>query len=164
MPSFLLIFSMNAIRQTEAPGVTFPSANGFTAEKSCQLARFAGLSDKLSLFAPAGFQPGRDRGKQAPAFAAQMICHFLQGVNQRKSDYPFSDTRLYEKYLINLPKTGINLTFYKSPASGRWWVEVPYPDTKYPRSLYVACSPGDYQVASDGEIPDRWWNHYRRLS
>jgi arginase family enzyme len=162
--SDLVVFSMNAIRQTEAPGVTFPSANGFTAEESCQLARFAGLSDKLSLFALAGFQPGRDRGEQTSALAAQMVWHFLQGVNQRKSDYPFSDIRLYQKYLINLPKTGFNLIFYKSPASGRWWVEVPYPDTKYPRTLYVACSPRDYQLASDGEVPDRWWNHYRRLS
>lgn len=162
--SDLLVFSMNAIRQTEAPGVTFPSANGFSAEESCQLAKFAGLSDKLRLFALAGFQPGRDQGNQTSALAAQIIWHFLQGVNQRKSDYPFSDIRLYQKYLINLPKTGLNLTFYKSPASGRWWMEVPYPDTKYPRFLYVACSSRDYQVASDGEVPDRWWNHYRRLS
>ncbi len=162
--SDLVVFSMNAIRQTESPGVTFPSANGFTGEESCQLARFAGLSDKLSLFALAGFQPSRDRGEQTSALAAQMIWHFLQGVNQRKMDYPYSDIRLYQKYLINLPKTGFNLIFYKSPSTGRWWVEVPFPETKYPRSLYVACSPRDYQVASDGEVPDRWWNHYRRLS
>lgn len=162
--SDLVVFSMNSIRQTEAPGVTFPSANGFTAEESCQLARFAGLSDKLSLFSLAGFQPERDRGEQTSALAAQIIWHFLQGVNQRKFDYPFSDISLYHKYLINLPKTGFNLIFYKSPASGRWWVEVPYPDTQYPRSLYVACSPMDYEVAREGEVPDRWWNHYRRLS
>ncbi len=164
MPSFLLIFSMNAIRQTEAPGVTFPAANGFTAEESCQLARFAGLIDKLSLFALAGFQPGRNRGEQTSALGAQIIWHFLQGVTQRESDYPFSDIRLYQKYLINLPKTGLSLAFNKGPATGHWWVEVPFPGTKYPRSLYVACSPGDYQVASDGEVPDRWWNHYRRLT
>jgi formiminoglutamase len=162
--SDLLVFSMNAIRQTEAPGVTFPSANGFTAEECCQLTRFAGLSDKLSLLALAGFQPELDRGGQTAALAAQMIWHFLQGVSQRKSDYPFSDINLYQKYLINLPKTGVNLVFYKSPASGRWWMEIPYPDTKYPRSLYIACSSGDYQVACDGEVPDRWWNHYRRIT
>ncbi|MDD4645640.1 MAG: arginase family protein [Bacteroidales bacterium] len=162
--SDMVVFSMNAIRQTESPGITFPSANGFTAEESCQLARFAGLSDKLSLFALAGFKPDRDVNGQTSALAAQIIWHFLQAVNQRKSDYPFSDIKQYQKYLINLPKTGYNLTFYKSPTSGRWWIEVPYPDTKYPRSLYVACSPRDYQIASDGEIPDRWWNNYRRLS
>ncbi len=162
--SDLLVFSMNAIRQPEAPGVSFPSANGFSAEDACQLSRFAGLSDKLTLFAVTGFQPECDLGAQTTALAAQMIWHFLQGVFLRKFDYPFGDILLYQKYLINLPNTGFNLTFFKSPASGRWWVEVPYPDTKYPRSLYVACSARDYQIASDGELPDRWWNHYRRLS
>jgi arginase family enzyme len=162
--SDMVVFSMNSIRQTEAPGVNFPSANGFTAEESCQLARFAGLSDKLSLFALCSFRPARELNGQTASLAAQMIWHFLQGVSQRKNDYPFSDIRLYQKYLINLPKTGFNLTFYKSPASGRWWMEIPHPDPKYPRSLYVACSPADYQVAVDGEVPDRWWNHYRRLS
>jgi formiminoglutamase len=161
--SDLLVFSLNAIRQTEAPGVSFPSANGFTAEESCQLARFAGLSDKLTLFALAGFLPERDHGQQTSALTAQIIWHFLQGVSQRKMDYPYSDIRQYQKYLINLPKTGFNLIFYKSPNTGRWWIEVPYPDAKYPRSQYVACSSRDYQVACDGEIPDRWWNHYRRL-
>ena len=162
--SDLAVFSMNAIRQTEAPGVTFPSSNGFTAEEACQLSRFAGLSDKLTLFALTGLQPARDLNGQTASLAGQMIWHFLQGVSQRKSDYPFGDISTYQKYLINLPDTGYNLTFYKSPASGRWWVEVPYPDPKYPRSLFVACSPRDYQTASDGEVPDRWWNHYRRLT
>lgn len=162
--SDLVVLSMNSIRQTDAPGVIFPSANGFTAEESCQLARFAGLSDKLSLFALTGFGAGPDPGQQTSALAAQIIWHFLQGINHRKLDYPYSDIRLYQKYLINIPKTGFNITFYKSPNSGRWWVEVPYPDTKYPRSLYIACSARDYQTACDGEVPDRWWNHYRRVT
>ena len=162
--SDLVAFSMNAIRQTEAPGVTFPSANGFTAEEACQLSRFAGLSDKLSLFALCGFRQERDLRGQTASLAAQVIWHFMQGFSQRKNDYPFSDIRLYQKYLINLPKTGFNLVFYKSPSSGRWWMEIPHPDPKYPRVLYVACSPSDYQIAVDGEVPDRWWNHYRRLS
>jgi formiminoglutamase len=162
--SDLVTFSLNAIRQTEAPGVTFPSANGFTAEEACQLARYAGLSDKLHLFGLAGFHPGRDRGEQTTALSAQIIWHFLQGFQQRKSDYPYAEIHTYQKYLINITKSGINLTFYKSPVSGRWWIEVPYPDAKYPRFLYVACSPGDYEVACGGEVPDRWWNHYRRLS
>jgi formiminoglutamase len=162
--SDLVVFSMNSIRQPEAPGVSFPSINGFTAEEACQLAKFAGLSDKLSLFALASFRAENDRGEQTSALAAQIIWHFMQGISQRKSDYPFTDINQYQKYLITLPKTGFNLTFFKSPVSGRWWIEVPYPDSKYPRSLYIACSPRDYQIASEGEVPDRWWNHYRRLS
>ena len=160
----ILDFSMSAIRQTEAPGVVHPSANGLTAEEACQLTRFAGLSDKLSLMALSGFDQQRDLNGQTSGLAAEMVWFFLQGISQRKSDYPFSDIRLYQKYIISLPKSGHELTFYKSPNTNRWWVEVPYPDPNYPRSLFIACSYRDYQVASEGEIPDRWWNHYRRLS
>ncbi len=160
----ILDFSMSAIRQTEAPGVIHPSANGLTAEEACQLTRFAGLSDKLSLMALSGFDQERDLNGQTSGLAAEMVWFFLQGISQRKADYPFSDIRQYQKYIISLPKSGHELTFYKSPNTSRWWVEVPYPDPKHPRSLFIACSYRDYQVASEGEIPDRWWNHYRRIS
>jgi len=160
----ILDFSMTSIRQTEAPGVIYPSANGLTAEEACQLARYAGLSDKLTLMALSGFDRERDLNGQTAGLAAQMTWFFLQGISQRRSDYPFSDIRQYQKYIVDLPKSGHQLTFYKSPGSNRWWVEVPYPDTTYPRSLFIACSYRDYQVASEGEIPDRWWNHFRRIS
>ncbi|MFH0760830.1 MAG: hypothetical protein V2A67_04945 [Bacteroidota bacterium] len=162
--SDILSFSMASIRQTEAPGVFYPSANGFTAEEACQLTRFAGLSDKLSLLAISGFEDGRDLNGQTSGLAAQMIWFFLQGISQRKSDYPYADIRQYQKYIVDLPKSGHNLTFYKSPNTNRWWVEVPYPESSTPRSLFVACSYRDYQIASEGDIPDRWWNNYRRLS
>jgi arginase family enzyme len=162
--SDLVSFSLASIRQTEAPGVFYPSANGLTAEEACQLTRFAGLSDKLSLLAISDFDDARDLNGQTAGLAAQMTWFFLQGISQRKSDYPFSDIHQYQKYIVDLPKSGYHLTFYKSPNTNRWWVEVPYPASTSPRSLFVACSYRDYQIASEGEIPDRWWNNYRRLS
>ncbi len=157
-------FSLSAVRQTEAPGILFPSANGFTGEEACQLARYAGLSDKLTLFSLLEFNPGLDRNGQTAALAAQICWFFLQGVSQRKSDYPFSDIKSYQKYIVNLSNSGHELVFYKSPLTNRWWIEVPYPDPKYPRSIYVACSSRDYQKACEGDIPDRWLNNYRRLT
>jgi arginase family enzyme len=162
--SDIAFLSMNSVRQGDAPAALDPSPNGFTAEEICQLARYAGLSDKLSLITLAGMDPRNDLNGQTAALAAQMVWFFLQGVAQRKSDYPFCNISDYIKHKVHLPKTGHDLTFYKSPFSGRWWLEVPYPDTKYPRYLYVACSHRDYLNACEGEIPDRWWNHYRRLS
>lgn len=162
--SDIVSFSLASIRQTEAPGVFYPSANGLTAEEACQLTRFAGLSDKLTLLALSNFDDERDLNGQTAGLAAQMAWFFLQGISQRKSDYPFADIRQYQKYIVDLPKSGYNLTFYKSPNSNRWWVEVPYPGSTSPRSLFIACSYRDYQIASEGEVPDRWWNNYRRLS
>ncbi|MCD6331768.1 MAG: arginase family protein [Bacteroidales bacterium] len=160
----LFAFSLNALRASEAPATTDPSPNGFTAEESCQLTRYAGLSDKLNLIMITGYDHRNDLSGQTAALTAQMIWHFIQGYLQRKKDYPFCDINKYQKYLVNLPKTGHSLTFYKSPATNRWWVEVPFPPSKHPRSLYIACSYNDYQLASDGEIPDRWWKNYQRIN
>ena len=161
--SDILGFSLSSIRQTEAPGVLNPSANGLTAEEACQLSRYAGLSDKLSLLSLSEFEPSRDLHGQTAGLAAQILWFFLQGISQRKNDYPFSDITAYQKYIVDIPNSGFQLTFLKSPSSNRWWVEVPFPGAPSRRSLYVACSYKDYQMASDGEIPDRWFNNYRKL-
>jgi hypothetical protein len=49
------------------------------------------------------------------------------------------------------------LNFYKSPASGRWWIEIPKGDLQAERVQLVPCSSEDYQEALQGIIPKRWW-------
>jgi len=161
--SDIAFFSLSSVRQPEAPGTTFPSANGFTGEEACQLARYAGLSDRLTLLALTDYEPARDTSGQTAGLAAQLIWFFLQGVSQRKAEYPFTDIKDYQKYTVNLAQSGHELVFFKSPLSNRWWMQVPYPDPKYQRSVIIACSLRDYQTACDGDIPDRWLNTYRRL-
>ena len=156
-------FSLSSIRQPEAPGTFFPSPNGLTAEEACQIMRYAGLSDKLTLCSLHDFAPTTDFQEQTASLAAQLIWHFILGFMQRKKDYPFADILKYQKYIVNLPKSGHDITFYKSPQSSRWWMEIPFPDTKYPRSLFVACSYNDYQIACGGEVPDRWWKNYHKI-
>ena len=95
--------------------------------------------------------------------SAQIIWHFIQGVNQRKLDYPFSSIKSYSKYIVNIPQAEHEINFYKSPKTDRWWLEVAYPDAKYPRSLYIACTYNDYKMACNGEIPDRWLKNYQRI-
>ncbi|NLO69017.1 MAG: hypothetical protein GX098_10705 [Bacteroidales bacterium] len=161
--SDIAFFSLSSVRQPEAPGTTFPSAIGFTGEEACQLARYAGLSDRLTLLALTDYEPARDTSGQTAGLAAQLIWFFLQGVSQRKAEYPFTDIKDYQKYTVNLAQSGHELVFFKSPLSNRWWMQVPYPDPKYQRSVIIACSLRDYQTACDGDIPDRWLNTYRRL-
>ena len=48
--------------------------------------------------------------------------------------------------------------FYKSKNSGRWWMGVPFrkEGVKELQDYYVACSYRDYEIANQGEIPERW--------
>ncbi len=161
--SDVLAFSMAAIRHSDAPGTRLKSANGLYAEEACQLARYAGLSDKLSVFNLFDLPEGKNSHPVTTNLSAQIIWHFIQGVNQRKLDYPFASIKTYSKYIVNVPRAEHEINFYKSSKTNRWWLEVPYPNAKYPRSVYVACTHRDYNMACNGEIPDRWLKNYQRI-
>jgi len=160
--SDVFAFSMASVRHSDAPGTRLKSANGLYAEEACQLARYAGLSDKLSVFNLFDL-PEKEFHPVTANLSAQIIWHFIQGVTQRKLDYPFSSIKSYSKYIVNIPQAEHEINFYKSQKTDRWWLEVAYPDAKYPRSIYVACTSHDYQMACNGEIPDRWLKNYQRI-
>lgn len=161
--SDIFAFSLAAVRHSDAPGQRLKSANGLYAEEACQLARYAGLSDKLSVFNLFDLPDQEEFHPVSANLCAQIVWHFIQGVNQRKLDYPFSSIKSYSKYIVNIPQAEHEISFYKSQKTERWWLEVPYPDAKFPRSIYVACTSRDYQMACNGEIPDRWLKNYQRI-
>jgi formiminoglutamase len=132
----LLAFHLNALKQSEAPGVLQPSPSGFFVEEACQLCRYAGMSDKLTSFGIYGFTPENDKEGQTAQVLAQMIWYFLEGFFNRKLNY--------------------QLTFWKSNKSGRWWMQVPVATKrKYERHRLVPCSFQDYQSACREELPER---------
>lgn len=160
----ILSFSMSSIRESDAPSSVHPGPNGLYAEEACQLGRYAGLSERLSCFFINDLNPDRPGIQSTTALSAQIIWHFIQGFFQRKNEYPFTDLSNYQKFIVNVPQVGHDINFYKSPKTNRWWLEVPYPGATYKRSLFVACTNSDYQLACKGEIPDRWWKNFQRLS
>ncbi len=161
--SDMLAFSMAAIRASDSPGNRLFSPNGLYAEEACQLARYAGLSDKLMSFTLNDIPLKGQHVATTHNLAAQLIWFFVQGFTQRQADYPFAPLKGYQKFIVNVPGIGHDINFYKSPKSDRWWLEVPYPNPNYPRSVIVACTLRDYQLASQGEIPERWLRTYKRI-
>lgn len=158
----LISFDMAAIRQTDAPGTGFPSPHGFSGEEACALARYAGLSDKVSCFSILEFNPHFDNRDQTAHLVAHMLWYFLEGVNNRKEDYPFSSKKDYTKFTVLIENGDHELTFYKSPKSERWWVEVPIETQTSKKHTLVSCSHRDYSKALQGEIPIRWWRAYQK--
>jgi formiminoglutamase len=162
------IFSLDisAIRQSEAPGSACAGPNGFYGEEAAQLCRYAGMSDKLSSFGIYEMNPEHDRDGQTIHLAAQLAWCFIEGVSQRKLDYPVGDYSEYTKFIVPLLNEGHELVFYKSDKSDRWWMDVPYPsgqENKYERHHLVPCTYEEYQQATNDEMPDRWWKTYQKL-
>ena len=71
-----IIFDMSSVRQSDAPGTISPSPNGFYGEEICLLARYAGISDNLSLFALFDVDPDVDFREQTTGLAAQVVWFF----------------------------------------------------------------------------------------
>ncbi|MEA2042062.1 MAG: formimidoylglutamase [Bacteroidota bacterium] len=155
---------INAVRQSDAPGRANASVHGFSGEEACQLSKYAGMSDRLSGFGIFEMNPEFDRDHQTAEFTAQLVWHFIQGVWLRKGDFPKRPVTEYRKFIIQTEEEESTLIFYKNPKTGRWWMEVPFFEKKEEKNILVSCSPNDYKVATEGDIPERWWRFYQKLS
>lgn len=164
--SNIVSIDLNSIRQSEVPGTSFASPNGFFGNEACQLARYAGISDKLNVIGFFEMTPEFDIQHQTAQLVAQMIWYFLDGVGSRKNESPISNSKYYTNYKVVISNTEEELIFIKSQKSGRWWMKIPYPPSKkrkYERHHLIPCSYSDYETALKDEMPDLWINTYNRI-
>ncbi len=159
-------FDISAVRHSDAPGSNMSSPPGFSAEEICRLARYAGISNKLSSVSFCEVNPIKDLNEQTSHLSAMMVWYFLEGYYNRRNDHPNEDKSNVTRYRTQLQGSVMEIVFYKNQESGRWWMEVPYPPTsevnKFKRQL-VACNELDYKTALEDEIPDKWWLTFYKL-
>ena len=163
----ILSFDLNSIRQSEVPGTSFASPNGFFGNEACQLARYAGMSDKMNAIGYFEMTPEFDIHGQTAHLVAQLIWFFIEGFQLRKNESPLSNNKNYTKYKVVLSASDEELIFIKSSKSDRWWMKIPYPPTKkskFQRHHLVPCSYQDYQVALKDEMPDLWVKTYNKIN
>ncbi len=166
--SDVVAVDISAVRQSDAPANANPSPHGFYGEQICQLARFAGMSDKTSTFGLFEMNPQHDRDGQTAHMLAHAVWHFIEGFYYRQNDFPHRDKQSYKRFTVEMREHGLDIVFYKSLKSDRWWMEVPCNDTerreRYQRHTLIPCSYADYQRAMDNEIPELWWHYYNRIN
>lgn len=163
----LLCFDMGSIKQTDAPANLNPSPNGILGDEACQLSRYAGMSDKLSSIGFYELNPTVTDNGQSASLLSQMIWYFIDGYYNRKKDFPVCNKSEYKKYTVTSEEGEETISFYKSGKSDRWWMDVPYNNNgmfnKYTRHLMVPCSYKDYETALNNEIPERWFQTFKKL-
>lgn len=161
----LMSFDITAIKSSDAPGSTKAQPFGLTGEEACQICWYAGLNEKMSSVGFYEYDPeSDDRHMKTASVAATMIWYFIEGYYHRKEEHNFRGND-YLRYVVSMPSEPESLVFYKSKLSEKWWLEVPYPHDKfmYERNLIVPCSYSDYELATRGEIPERWISTQARL-
>jgi len=161
----LLSIDLQAIRSSDFSGKYFHQPNGFFNHEICQLAKYAGISDKLTsigLFNCYMEGVGLKEHQQI----AQIMWYFIDGVSQRYGDFPIGSKKAYTKFTVYFDKEEHEIVFYKSNVSARWWMEVPYPpvnNVKFERHHMVPCNKEDYDFALLGDVPNLWWKTYQKL-
>jgi len=133
--------------------------NGFNSREICALARYAGISDRVSVFGIYEFGTSR----QSYKLIAQMLWYFVEGCNFRTNEYPFEQKENYTRFIV--PVDNEELNFYESNLSGRWWVEVPLLEdlnNKLKTHALLPCTHQDYLDACNQVIPQRWWKAQKK--
>lgn len=163
--SDMVSFDLNCIRASEISGKHYQSPNGFSAQEICRIARYTGISDKVTsigiynYFSDGLAQAGHE-------LLAQIIWYMIEGYANRKGDFPIGSKNNYTKYRVSMDGEHQELIFLKSEKSSRWWMEVPYPSIKgqkYERHHLVPCTYTEYEEAMKGNIPDLWWRTFLKL-
>jgi len=162
----MVSFDMGAIRSSDAAGNANANPNGFWGNEACQIARYAGINDKLSSIGFYEFNPAYDNNGQTAMLLAQMVWYFIDGFYNRKKDFPLNPKSQYLIYKTSLKHDEHELVFVKSKKSDRWWMQVPYPTrgSKNERFHLVPCRYDDYKTAVSGEMPDLWWRTFQKLN
>lgn len=144
---------LTAIKSADSGNNDIFLPNGFNGKEICSLSRYAGISDKVSVFGVFN----HNSSAQQSVLIAQIIWYFIEGFQYRANEYPFGSRENYIKYIIPLEE---ELVFYKSDKTDRWWIEIPNISigyTKMYKSSLLPCSYEEYLSACNNEIPERWW-------
>lgn len=162
----MVSFDISAIRFSDAPGSAHTTPNGLFGDEACQICRYAGMSDKLTSIGFYEYNPSLDHREQTAILLSQMIWYFIDGFYNRKHDAPLTPKSAYITYRTTLHNDAYELVFVKSKKSDRWWMQVPYSNTKSANERYhlVPCRYEDYQTAVSGEMPDLWWKTHQKLT
>jgi formiminoglutamase len=159
-----LVVNISALKASDAPAQAEASPSGLTSEEACQLARYAGMSEKLTAAGFYGFLPEKEQNRQTAKTVAQMIWYFLDGFHNRRNDYPTSTDNMVE-YVTHIQGYDWQFTFWRSNKTGRWWLQVPIKTKKnLQRHRLLSCTYEDYTKAVNGELPERLLNAFERFA
>jgi arginase family enzyme len=157
----LVSLDLSSVKSSDSGNFMSFVPNGFNGKEICSLARYAGISDKVSVFGVFN----HNNSAQESVLIAQIIWYFIEGFHYRSHEYPFGSRENYIKYSVPLEEEV--LVFHKSDKTDRWWIEIPFisnGNNKLSRNALLPCSYDEYLAACNQELPERWWKAQRKNS
>ncbi len=137
----LFICDLNVLRKSEVKNLDFAPPSGLFSEDLSQIFRYAGMSQSISKVVILNAR------EELHELLAQLIWYFAEAAANRKPDHPYFTDSVIE-YAVNLDSSDLDLSFYKSKVTGRWWVKVPNVE----ENKWIPCNYEDYLKACSDEI------------
>ena len=124
--------------------------NGFESSEICSIARYAGMSDRISCVGV--FEVFQN--SISSALLAQAVWYFIEGFSLRIIEDPKSENFKGKSYHMDLENHQIK--FYQSDISQKWWFELIEENNNKLKdvSLYP-CGHEDYLEACNDDISDK---------
>ena len=160
----IVSLDLGAVKASEVRLKQRLSPNGLDGKEIFAIARYAGISNKVSTFGIFEYKPSYD-DEVTSMLIAQMLWYFIEGVNCRVKDDDFLDDNNHQKFTTLADAE--ELVFYKSTQTGRWWIEIPFlanVNNKLKKHTLLPCTHKDYLEACNGKIPNRWYKAYQKNS
>jgi len=143
-------FDTSCVRHSD-----FASSNqnpcGLFAEEACKLFNYLGMAEQIKGIHIHGFDPSKKLPNYNVKLLATMIWYFLDGLSKRKHDLDNQQDLI--KYMVTINDDIEAISFWKSPSSNRWWVEVP--NNLKDKKDFIPCSENEYKMACKDIISDR---------
>lgn len=155
---------LDAIKTSDHPASRTANPNGLTSEEICQIAWYAGISEKMRSFGVYAYDPAHDIRSQSAQLTAQILWYFIDGYYNRKGDHPTLHKE-FLKYRCALEDNSPDIIFFKSKRTDRWWMQIPNPRSlgNTDNHVVIPCTYTDYQTATKGDMPDRFWQALQKL-
>ena len=153
-----LSIDLSVVKSSDAPATAYSSPNGITAETLCSLMRYTGMSHGIKSVLFSELNPRLDKSQQSSKVFAQSIWHFIEGFHLRNDDFPEISSNNFKKFHVSAGL--LDLVFYKSSLTNRWWVEL-LRTKQSPTISLLSCSVNDYNKAVEGCLSERLLNQLK---
>jgi len=160
----IVSIDLGAVKASEVSLKQRLSPNGLDGKEICAVARYAGISNKVSSFGVFEYKPSYDDEVTA-MLISQMLWYFIEGVNYRVNDDDVFNGDNHQKFTTLTSSE--ELVFYKSTKTGRWWIEIPFlanVNNKLKKHTLLSCTHQDYVEACNDKVPERWYKAFKKNS
>lgn len=161
----ITLFDINSIKHSDAPGKNTKQPSGLTSEEACQLSRYAGMGELGKCFIISGLSPIQDQENLTATLCSHLIWFYLDGFNNRCADLP-DQHKEFVKYRCDFSDDQVPILFLKSKKTERWWMQIEHPadPANEHKQITFPCSYNDYQIAANGETPQRYLDGLKKLT